>query len=135
VHNPKDNERMSIKSSNAKQKTTRRRHTHRSINESLCEGGAHINEPCEGSTSIQNKGIDKRSKAGKESTRRWKTQICVTKTSKSKTKHKHTREGAQHSANETRIKTITAQTQNIKHFSCLHIQRDQRGPPPERDGT
>jgi hypothetical protein len=57
----------------------------------------------------------------------------VMKTSKSKTKN--AREGAQHNENETRIKTITTQTQNIKHLSSLHIWKDQRDPPPQREGT
>jgi hypothetical protein len=43
---------------------------------------------------------------------------------KIKRKYKHTHEGAQHSANETKIDTITLQAQNIKHLHCSHVQKD-----------
>jgi hypothetical protein len=90
--------------------------------------------PREGGALTHSKWVDKHSKAGRDPARMRQTQIRVTKTSKSKTKI-NTHEGAQHNANETRIKTITTQTQNIKHLSGLHIRKDQRGPPPQREGT
>jgi hypothetical protein len=88
----------------------------------------------EGGILTHSKWVDKHSKAGREPAQRWQTQVCMTKTSKSKTKI-NTCEGTQHNANEIRIKTITTQTQNIKHLSGLHVWKDQRGPPPQRDGT
>jgi hypothetical protein len=45
----------------------------------------------------------------------------MVKIAKSKTKYKHAREDAQHSADETKIKTTTTHIQNIKHpfpFTC-----------------
>jgi hypothetical protein len=57
------------------------------------------------------------------------------KTTESKIQHKHAREGAQHSASETKINAIIAKIQNIRHISCSHIRKGQRGPPRQKEGT
>jgi hypothetical protein len=37
----------------------------------------------------------------------------------------HVREAAQYNVDETRIKAITAQIQDIKHLFGLHLQKDE----------
>jgi hypothetical protein len=84
----------------------------------------HISEsfPHEGGTSICIERKDKHSKVGGKPVRRRQTHIHMMEISKNKTKYKHVREGTQHSANETKLKTITSQAQNIKHF-LVHVAR------------
>jgi ribosomal protein L32 len=130
----KYNEQKNIEFLNVKQKPARRRRTWQQTNEHRvpeCKTKAHM------------KAAHHFVMNGSISTQRWvenpleggKTQIRVTKASKSKTKHKHVREGAQHSTNETKIKTVTSQSYNIKCLSYLHVRKDQRGPPQQRECT
>jgi hypothetical protein len=61
--------------------------------------------------------------------------VTIMKALKSKIQHKHAREGAQHSAGETKINAIIAQIQNIRCLFCSHIWKGQRGPPRQKEGT
>jgi hypothetical protein len=56
--------------------------------------------PLEGGTQIYAERTAKRSKADRKPAGRRRTQMCMTKTSKNATQHKHAREGAQRDMSE-----------------------------------